>query len=160
MRVLALAALTFVWLSAGCLGADKGAATAANADIIEGLPVFPGAQEVDRQVFSYTLSDSGPPDGYTTLITYAVDEAVTADEVVAFYMESMDGWTTPGPESIPCIDNRGNKSDCDIRVARFLRGDAAVSVGTDNLTSAASTFEVGVEATRCAKDKSSFCDPP
>ena len=158
MRI-ALVAFALVSMSVACFGADEQTGTAANAEIIEALPVFPDAREVQREVSPYTLSDSGPPDGYNTRVTYAVDDSVTPQAVVDFYLAAMKGWATPGPEPIRCIDAQGRDQDCGIVNIRFLRGDAVVSINTENLTGSASTFDVAVEATRCAKDDSAFCDP-
>jgi hypothetical protein len=154
-----VAAVLFALLMLGC-GADESEEREANSAIIGDLPVYPGATEGGRETSPYTLADSGPPDGYTTRVTYRVPAGTSASAVADFYESAMvGGWQNLGREEVSCFGQSGG-SQCDIIIVRFRSGDAMVAVNTDNVTSSASSFDVAVEATRCEHEPDdAYCHP-
>jgi hypothetical protein len=84
-----------------------------NDEILEGLPVPPGTEEVDHRTAPYYAAKGNAPiAGYRTTVVYRV-RVLDAKDVIAFYRKRLERWRTQGSCRTVC---------------RFVRGKAAVVV--------------------------------
>lgn len=64
-----------------------------NERLLDELPAYPGAEEVDRR--SQTFSGEGGlplPDGLVTTVLYAPPEEASQEEILDFYVSRLEGW--------------------------------------------------------------------
>ena len=101
-RVLLFAGAALAALAVAC-GAGRGAYVEKNARILDALPVMPGAERLTVESSPYYLGDSGPVDGYTTNVVYRAPRDMTAQDVVDFYVGSLDTEWEHCREEIPTI---------------------------------------------------------
>lgn len=131
---IAAAAITAVYLPLGSSDKEE------NKRLLGELPQFPNSEIVE--ITAYPYHDCAWPIrrrlGYNTSARYRVPPGATAEQVVAFYMESLGGeWlatredigiASPGFPGQPSGQMLGS-----IPAARFTKGTATVHVSTDNM---------------------------
>ena len=136
----------------GC-GPDRQEYVAANEALIQSLPVFPGAEEVERDSAPYYVNESGPASGYGTRVVYRVERDVTDQEVIDFYISELKGEWDHCTQEIPIvpIEPTGAVATATplgfARSVNFVRENASVSVNADGLSadSGSGAYEVGVD---------------
>lgn len=76
-------------------GVDRGDYVAANEALLAEARVHPQAEEIEITHSPYYSGDISPVNGYTTNVTYKVDELLTIAELQDFYLEELPprGWT-------------------------------------------------------------------
>ena len=121
---------------------------AANSDLLESLPIPPGAEQIRVNSHAYESDELPitPPDGWGTLATYSAPPDATREEIVDFYISQLS------PHWKSCIDTdsivpvSGQKRS-EMGNAQFSRKKAYVSVDTKNInaTSRSQTFDVYVD---------------
>jgi hypothetical protein len=141
--VIALIALAMASVASGC--ADDTADIAANREILDALPVYAGAERTDVSDNPY-FTDSGERVGYTTNVIYDPPDGTTDREVIDFYMETMPAEWDRRAQEIPIVEAGSGEQRGVILGAAFTRGEATVSVNTDNMMpDAPGTFEVAID---------------
>jgi len=123
---------------------DEDTDIAANHEILDDLPVYPDAERTDVTDNPY-FTDSGDRLGYTTNVIYDPPDGTTDREVIDFYMGSMPDEWERRVEEIPIYEIGNDEPQGFILAAAFIRGEASVSVNTDNMMAGApGTFEVAI----------------
>jgi hypothetical protein len=113
-----------------------------NERLLDELPAYPGAREVDRR--SQTFSGEGGlplPEGLVTTALYAPPAAATQEEILDFYVSRLRGW-----------ERRTTAVGRAYRV-EFERGDDCLLLLTNGMTpeqSAQRTFAVAVTSEKGA----------
>jgi hypothetical protein len=67
-------------------------AVEANARLLDELPSFPGARELDRRVETSSAGDLPLPEGVLTTVLYQPPAGASQEEVVEFYVSGLRGW--------------------------------------------------------------------
>ena len=130
---VAAAVVTAVYLSTG--PSDK----EGNERLLAELPQFPDSEMVE--VTAYPCYNCGWPIrrrlGYNTAATYRAPAGATADNLVAFYLESLGGEWQATREDIgiasPGYPGKPGQVLGSVPAARFVKGAASVHVSTDNM---------------------------
>ena len=151
-------------LAAGC--GDGGAYVRENERLLETLPEVPGSQRLEVESSPYYLSDYELVDGYTTNVVYRAPPEMTAQEVIDFYVRSLeDDWEyeleevgiielpsevpsppSPGASPRPVAPSEEPELIGSIPLAHFTREKNTVSINTDGIVvGGADTFEVVVD---------------
>jgi hypothetical protein len=131
---IVLPALVLLSLGAGIAYAawtqlDSGRAEA-NERVLASLPVYPGAEEIDR--ITRTSADSAlpVPDRVVTSVLYAPPASATQATVVDFYVTELDPEWDTRTETVPVgADETGATRSTAFRVD-FSRGDDCVTLLT------------------------------
>ena len=89
-------------LAAAC--GDGGAYVRENERLLETLPEMPGSQRLEGESSPYYLGDDGPVDGYTTNVVYRAPPETTAQEVIDFYVRSLEDDWEYELEEVPIIE--------------------------------------------------------
>jgi hypothetical protein len=147
LQLLGLAGIALALTLTAC-GADKGSYVRENKSIVDALPEVPGAERVKVESSPYYEGDSAwsPVSGYTTTVIYQAPPEMTDQEVMDFYLESMDEDWQAHVEEIPVVDLVTGEREGTALMPHFTRGTAMVSVNTDNMYAGGPhTFEVVVD---------------
>jgi hypothetical protein len=67
-------------------------AVEANARLLSGLPLFPGARELDRRSETSSAGDLPLPEGVLTTVLYGPPADASQEEVVDFYVSELEDW--------------------------------------------------------------------
>ena len=141
-------------------GVDKGSYVERNERILETLPQVPGSQRLEVESSPYYLGDDGSVDGYTTNVVYRASPEITAQEVIDFYVRSLEDEWEYELEEIPTLRLDGavpgqpdrldgaepGQPDDSILLVHFTKGENEVSINTDGMTvGAGQTFELVVD---------------
>jgi hypothetical protein len=119
-------------LLAGCMHAEAEADVKENERLLADLPVSAGARRVEVRSAPYYEDEGGPPKGHTTTAVYQAPGGANARQVVDFYAERLHGWRCR-PENVGAL------------LLHCTRGDALVSVNTENMSADPPRFEVVVD---------------
>ncbi len=120
----------------------------ANSNLLESLPIPPGAEQIWVGSNGYTSDESPitPPDGWSILATYSAPPGATREEIVDFYISRLS------PTWKSCIDTDSivavsGEKRTEMGNARFSREKAYVSVDTRNMNapSKSQTFDIFVD---------------
>ena len=121
---------------------------AANNDLLESLPVPPGAEQirVDSNPYESDELPITPPEGWGTRATYSAPPDATREEIVDFYnLRLSPAWKS-------CIETDlivgvSGEERIEMGNAQFSRGKAFVGVDTKNINAASrsQTFDVYVD---------------
>ena len=121
---------------------------AANNDLLDSLPVPPGAQRIEVHPHAYEFDESliTPPDGWAILAKYSAPPSASREDVVDFYISRLS------PTWEFCIDAdfiivANGEEITYMGNVQFGRQNAFVSVDTKNMNvaSRAKTFDVYVD---------------
>ena len=63
-----------------------------NARLLEELPTFPGARQLDRRSETSSSGDLPVPEGVLTTVLYEPPQEASQEEVVEFYVSGLQGW--------------------------------------------------------------------
>ena len=128
-------------------GADEGPYVQENERILASLPEVPGAVRLKAESSPYYEEEAGPrPIGYTTNVTYEAPAGMTADEVVDFYVRSLEDEWEYRLEEVPMMDGGTGAQVGSTLLAHFIRGTGIVSLNTDGMiVGGLHTFEVVVD---------------
>ena len=157
-------------LAAACV--DGGAYVRENERLLETLPEVPGSQRLEVESSPYYLSDYELVDGYTTNVVYRAPPEMTAQEVIDFYVRSLeDDWeyeleevpiielpsevpSPPFPDASPrpvAPDEEPEPIGSEL-LAHFIREKNTVSINTAGIDAGgADRFEVVVDHRGCEK---------
>jgi hypothetical protein len=127
-----LLALVAAALLAGCLHAEAEADVKENERILADVPVPAGARRLEVRSAPYYEDEGGPPKGHTTTAVYQAPAGANARQLVNFYAGRLRGWRCLG-------------EDVGALLLHCTRGDALVSVNTENMRSDPPRFEVVVD---------------
>jgi hypothetical protein len=95
----------------------------------------------------YHEREGRPITGFTTNVVYRVPEDVTAQDVVAFYVENIGPEWTYEPDDVPV--SRGGEETGRVLLANFRRSEAAVQVNTDGIfPGPGGTYELSIDHKR------------
>ena len=111
---------------------DKDAYVAKNEEILDALPVIPGATEYRTTSASYVEEESGPIVGYTTNVVYRVPEELSAQEAIDFYVDALTPEWAVEFDEIPITNTAGDGLGV-VLLANFRRGEAGVQLNTDGI---------------------------
>ena len=145
-RVLGVAMVGAASL-AGC-GADQDEDEQQNLAVLQELPIYPGARELEANTSAYYGDEGGPfdrADGHTTSITYRVPDGTTQREVVRFFTSRLEwGWECEVERSgVVDLDEGPHPRRTEALLGLWCRsGRGSVSVNPDDLTTRASSFDV------------------
>ena len=120
----------------------------ANSDLLESLPIPPGAEQIRVGSNGYTSDESPitPPDGWSTRATYSAPPDATREEIVDFYISRLSPtWNSCiDTDSIVAVSGEVRR---EMGNARFSRDKAYVSVDTRNMNapSKSQTFDIYVD---------------
>jgi hypothetical protein len=112
-------------------------AVEANAHLLDSLPTYPGAREVDRRSDTSPAGSLPVPAGVVTRVLYAPPSSASQEAVLDFYAERLRGWRA-----------RTRAVQRAYR-AEFSRGDDCVALMTYGMApghAGARTFALEVEA--------------
>jgi hypothetical protein len=126
-----LLALAAAGLLAGCLHAETDVDVKQNERILAGLPVPAGA-EVEQVRSAPYEEEGGPAKGQTTTAIYRAPPGASASRLVDFYTERLRSW-------------RCRREEVGALLLHCTRGDALVSVNTENMAARPPRFEVVVD---------------
>jgi hypothetical protein len=145
-RIVLLTAAGAVPL-AGC-GADGEEDEQQNLAILNQLPTFPGARQLEVDTSPYYGDEEGPFDraeGHTTSITYRAPGGTTPRELIRFYTSRLEKDWECEVERLGVIDlteaRRPRREGVQLQLS-CGSATASISVNPDNLTSTRSSFEV------------------
>jgi len=153
-RLLVFGALVMVGIVVAACGgnANKDDYTRKNTELLDTLPLFPGAELFRRQDLPYADSEMGPITGYGTSVQYHVGADVSDDDVVKFYEAQLGAdWTHCEYEiHYQAAENPGATPSApgSITSAVFYRGDgASLGVLTDGLApvTRSNSYELDVD---------------
>ena len=159
-KTLVVAIGIAVLLVAGACGVGRESYVRQNERILETLPQIPGSQQRTVQSSPYYLGDDGSVDGYTTNVVYRASPDITAQEVIDFYVRSLEDEWEYELEEIPTLrldiavpgqpdtldGAEPGQPDDSILLVNFTKGENEVSINTDNMTGGAGqTFELVVD---------------
>ena len=143
-------------LAAAC--GDGGAYARENERLLETLPEVPGSQRLQVESSPYYLSEDGPVDGYSTNVVYKAPPEMTAQEVIDFYVRSLeDDWEyeleeigfSPDASPRPVAPGEEPEPIGSVLLAHFIRKMNTVSINTDGIVLGVDTFEVVVDHRGC-----------
>ena len=148
IRLSGFAACLAAAVLVGC-GADERDDVARNRAILNQLPQFPGTRPPETTSAPYYGEEMGPftkVTGHTTNVVYAAPHGASAGAIVGFYASRLKPPWRCRRESERILDldrpspRRGERAS--ILHVHCTRGQAAVSVNTDNMPA---SFEVAVD---------------
>jgi hypothetical protein len=67
-------------------------AVEANAELLDSLPTYPGARELDRRSDTSPAGGLPVPEGVVTTVLYAPPAAASQEDVLDFYATRLRGW--------------------------------------------------------------------
>ena len=90
-QAAALAALLLLTLTLGCSWLGRWGYIAANEEILDSLPVAPGALRLTVSSTYCTAGDSifSAPDGWSTLATHQAPPEASREDIVDFYLSEL-----------------------------------------------------------------------
>lgn len=135
---------------AGC-GADREEDEQQNLALLNQLPTFPGARELEVSTAPYYGDEEGPFDraeGHTTAVTYRAPDGTTQRELIRFYRSRLEKDWECEVERSGVIDitdaRRPRRSGVQLQLG-CSNDTASISVNPDNLTSSSSSFDVAAD---------------